>query len=440
MELDVLNDRAQTEVGSYFVANYPPFSAWKADHLPAVEAVLNSKPDAPAPPLGLYLHIPFCRKRCRFCYFRVYTDKNSDEVETYLAALSRELALYAERERFANRPLDFVYFGGGTPSFLSNTQLEGLVARIAEHWTWDQAREVTFECEPGTLKESKLATIRDMGVTRLSLGVEHFDDQVLELNGRAHRSPEIFRAYEWARTAGFPQLNIDLIAGMVGDDETKWKKTVDQALALAPDSVTIYQMELPHNTVIAREMKTGAEEHPVADWPAKRAWVAHAFQVFQQAGYEISSAYTLVKPGPHSGFVYRDALWHGGDMLGTGVASFSHVGGLHFQNVDGWDEYVNRLQAGELPLGRALPISADQALIREFALQTKLGRVDLNYFRTKFGIEPRHRFADAFAYLQQHQYATLDGDTLQLSSAGLLRVDALLPLFFEPQYRGVRYT
>jgi oxygen-independent coproporphyrinogen-3 oxidase len=127
-------------------------------------------------------------------------------------------------------------------------------------------------------------------------------------------------------------------------------------------------------------------------------------------------------------------------MLGTGVASFSHVGGLHFQNVDGWDEYVNRLQAGELPLGRALPISADQALIREFALQTKLGRVDLNYFRTKFGIEPRHRFADAFAYLQQHQYATLDGDTLQLSSAGLLRVDALLPLFFEPQYRGVRYT
>src|SRR5688572_32953230 len=230
-----------TEVGSYFVANYPPFSTWSPEHLPAVERALDAPANATTP-LGLYLHIPFCRKRCKFCYFRVYTDKNADDIEVYLSALSREIALYAGREGLAGRQFEFVYFGGGTPSYLSNEQLHRLIERINENWRWDAAKEVTFECEPGTLKESKLRTIKEIGVTRLSLGVEHFDDDVLSVNGRAHKSPEIFRAYQWAREVGFPQINIDLIAGMLGETEEKWKATVAKAIEIDPDSVTIYQM------------------------------------------------------------------------------------------------------------------------------------------------------------------------------------------------------
>src|SRR4249920_2942240 len=118
---------AEPEVGSYFVANYPPFSVWtkeavRADALPALETS-----PAPGVPLGLYLHIPFCRKRCHFCYFRVYTDKNAQEVGQYLDVLAREWELYTETAALAGRPVDFVYFGGGTPSFLSTKQLEDLV-------------------------------------------------------------------------------------------------------------------------------------------------------------------------------------------------------------------------------------------------------------------------------------------------------------------------
>src|SRR5881394_4036713 len=202
----------KTGLGNYFVANYPPFSFWKPEYVRAALAALQRAP-RPDTPLGLYLHIPFCRKRCKFCYFRVYTDKNADEVETYLSALSREIALYAGRPGFGDRQFEFVYFGGGTPSFLSNEQLKRLIERINENWTWDAAKEVTFECEPGTLKESKLQTIKQIGVTRLSLGVEHFDDEVLSINGRAYKSKEIFRAYDWVREIGFKQVNIDLIAG-----------------------------------------------------------------------------------------------------------------------------------------------------------------------------------------------------------------------------------
>ena len=150
-------------------------------------------------PLGLYLHIPFCRKRCHFCYFRVYTDKNAQEVADYLDTLVREWELYREQPAIAGRPLDFVYFGGGTPSFLSTPQLESLVGRLSALTPWTGAEEITFECEPGTLTGGKLEAIRGMGVTRLSLGRRELRRPHPRAQRRAHRSPEIFTAYDKAR-------------------------------------------------------------------------------------------------------------------------------------------------------------------------------------------------------------------------------------------------
>ena len=440
MELTTLKEEPKkTEVGSYFVANYPPFSVWSPSHLPAVNEAFDNPPQNDAR-LGLYLHIPFCRKRCKFCYFRVYTDKNADDVETYLSALSREIDLYADRRGLKGRQFEFVYFGGGTPSFLSNAQLERVIERINHRWTWSSAKEVTFECEPGTLKESKLETIKKIGVTRLSLGVEHFDDEILSSNGRAHKSPEIFRAWEWIRNVGFPQVNIDLIAGMLGETEDKWKYAVEQAIKLDADSVTIYQMEVPFNTTIAREAKAAGGVSPVASWAQKRAWVDYAFKQFEAQGYKVSSAYTLVRPERHAGFVYRDSLWHGADLVGTGVASFGHFQGVHYQNVDTWEQYIEKIEGGQLPLNRALPITEHQKLIREMILQLKTGQIDASYFRQKFGEEIRQEFAPQFSSLVAENFAEIAGDKISLNRQGLLRVDSLLHRFFEPEFQNVRYT
>ena len=187
--------------------------------MPAATKALDAvSPDGDEPPpLGLYLHIPFCRKRCKFCYFRVYTDKNSGDVEVYVQALAREAALYARRGALQGRDFEFVYFGGGTPSYLSGKQLTRLVDRLRANINWDEAEEVTFECEPGTLSEPKLHTLRDLGITRLSLGVENFGDEILAENGRAHLSAEIYKAWDWITAVGFPNVNIDLISGMVGE-------------------------------------------------------------------------------------------------------------------------------------------------------------------------------------------------------------------------------
>ena len=223
-------------------------------------------------PLGLYIHIPFCRKRCHFCYFKVYTDKKASEIEIYLDALIKENEIYSRMPAFQGRKLRFAYFGGGTPSYISEKQLHYLVDGLNRHVSWANAEEVTFECEPGTLQKSKLETLKEIGVTRLSLGIEHFDDEILAANGRAHLSPEIYRAYEWARQVDFPQVNIDLIAGMMGETEEKWRDAVKRAIDLEPDSVTIYQMELPYNTFhLAGHPEEGHRRRRLPDGPPNAA-------------------------------------------------------------------------------------------------------------------------------------------------------------------------
>ena len=480
----------QTTVGNYFVSNYPPFAYWRPEFVPEFLAALERPPSAypasgirhpastlpslapgqhghcrsetrapaldrppgahlasgirrPASrvPLGVYAHIPFCRKRCHFCYFKVYTDKDSQEIRSYLDALLQELTIYAGKPFVGGRKPSFVYFGGGTPSYLSEAQLHFLTDGMKRLLPWDEVEEVTFECEPGTLTDHKLAALRQIGVTRLSLGIEHFDDHILEINGRAHRSKEIARAYAYAREVGFPQINIDLIAGMVEETEDKWKMAVAKTLELAPDSVTIYQMEVPFNTGIYRQMKAeGKLVAPVADWDTKRRWVDYAFGELEKAGYTVGSAYTAVKDKAKTRFVYRDYLWAGADLLSVGVASFGHIGGTHYQNHHDFDAYVAPLADGHLPVYRALTPTPEERYIREFILQLKLGRVSADYFTEKFGEDPRVKFAPPLAGLKDRGFLQNDGDRIAINREGLLQVDRLLHEFFKPEHQGPRYA
>ena len=431
-------ESTKTGVGSYFISNYPPFSQWKPENVADVESAMRGPPTAL--PLGLYLHIPFCRKRCKFCYFKVFTEKNSGQIEEYLAALCREIELVSQLPVMRERPFRFVYFGGGTPSFLSSKQLVYLVDRLREHIGWEQAEEVTFECEPGTLSAPKIQTLKDLGVTRLSLGIENFDDRVLEENGRAHLAAEVYQSWEWIQNANFDSVNIDLIAGMVGENSANWQDCIERTLALAPDSVTIYQMELPFNTVYSQDIVEGETVVAVADWPQKREWVAQAFSALESAGYSVSSGYTLVRDPEQVQFSYRDHLWRGSDLIATGIASFGHLSGVHYQNKPEWNDYVGDLEQGKLPLGRGLCPTPHQALIREMILQLKKGRIDATYFKKKFGVDILSEWKPVWSQYRADGYLSIEGTEVIISREGLLRIDGLLPAFFEPEHRGIRYT
>ncbi|MBI1371612.1 MAG: radical SAM protein [Phycisphaera sp.] len=429
-----------TQAGNYFVSNYPPFSFWSPKNVGDLHAALDTPPAADTP-LGLYVHIPFCRKRCHFCYFKVYTDKNADAISRYIDGLIAELKIYADKAFLGGRTPNFVYFGGGTPSYLSAKQLTQLTDGLKSVLSWDKVEEVTFECEPGTLQEHKLQAIRDFGVTRLSFGIENFSDHILEINGRAHLSKQVYRAYGWARQIGFPQINIDLISGMLEETEENWIENVRKTIELDPDCVTIYQMEIPFNTTIYKGMKeAGKLTAPVADWDTKRRWVKYAFDELAKHGYEISSAYTAVKNKAQTKFIYRDALWEGADLLSVGVASFGHIHGVHYQNVKDIEPYCDTVEAGDLPVFRALKITPEEALIREMILQMKRGRLDVSYFREKFGVDITERFAEEWEHFAAEGFVTVSKDEVVLDRDALLQVDTMLHEFMLPEHREARYT
>ena len=434
-----MTESTKTEVGSYFISNYPPYSQWRDDLVPVAEEAMRRPPrDVP---LGLYMHIPFCRKRCKFCYFRVYTDKRANDIELYMQALAKEIELVSKLPVKGDRDFRFVYFGGGTPSFLSVKQLNSLADRLRENIAWDKAEEVTFECEPGTLAEPKVYAIRDLGVTRLSLGVENFNDKILEENGRAHLSGEVYKAWDWIVKAKFPNVNIDLISGMVGETWDNWRENIRRTLELSPESVTIYQMELPYNTVYSQDILGNKIETPVADWDLKRAWVDFAFDELSAAGYHVSSAYTMVKDPAKVNFSYRDNLFSGADLIATGVASFGHVSGVHYQNAPSWEGYTEPLlNEGRLPVFRALEPSPHQMLIREVILLLKTGKLNADYFRQKFGVEILEEWASVWQQHADDGMLTIEGDNILLTRRGLLQADGLLPPFFERDHQGVRYT
>jgi oxygen-independent coproporphyrinogen-3 oxidase len=434
-----MTESTETSVGSYFISNYPPFSQWSSDELGEIRTALASTPNDS--PLGLYLHIPFCRKRCKFCYFKVFTDNKASDIDTYVSALSQEIELVSQQPIMGDRPFRFVYFGGGTPSYLSPKQLTRLVDRLRESIDWSAAEEVTFECEPGTLSETKIKTLKELGISRLSLGIENFDDDILSENGRAHLSGEVYKAWDWITAADFYNVNIDLISGMVGETWDNWKENIRKTIELDPESVTIYQMELPFNTVYSSDILGNKIETPVADWESKRAWLDYAFDELLAVGYHISSAYTLIKDPEKVSFSYRDNLWSGSDLIATGIASFGHAAGVHYQNLPEWDDYISALlERKELPLGRAMRPTKNQNLIREMILQLKRGYLDISYFETKYGVHIVENWQQQWQQHVDDQMLTIQGDRIKLTRKGFLHADALLPIFFEEEHQGVRYT
>jgi oxygen-independent coproporphyrinogen-3 oxidase len=429
---------AEPVAGNYFVAAYPPFSAWDAAQVPALhEALARPAPDGP---LGLYVHLPFCQKKCDYCYYLSYIAQPAAVVDGYLEAVVREMELYAARPGVKSRPLSFAYFGGGTPSTLSVEQLQRLTGGLQRALPWNRLEEVTYECAPRSVRREFLNAMREAGVTRVSMGVQSFDNDLLRLNGRVHLAEDVGRAYALIREAGFDWVNLDLMCGLLGETEEKWIESVRRMIRLGPDSVTIYQTEIPHNTQLYRDLKADALPAPPPDWDVKRARLDAGFRELERAGYTVVSAYNAVKDPQRHQFLYQDYLWRGADMLGLGVAAFGYFGGVHAQNEVTLEAYENAVERAELPVKRAFSLSPRDQLVREFVLQLKFGEVLLAPFRARFGVDPAVALAGPLRALAAEGWLTVTHEAVRLTQPGLLRVDRLLPCFYDRRFQHVRYT
>jgi oxygen-independent coproporphyrinogen-3 oxidase len=438
-DLPVLEALGEPVQGGYFVAAYPPFSYWDRDAAGEVHRRLQSPPEGSIP-LGLYVHIPFCAQRCDYCYYRSYSGRDRREWDVYCAALATELARYAGTPYLAGRDVQFVYFGGGTPSLLTAGQIDRLLKALKRPFPWHSATEVSFECAPRSINTAKLAVLRQHGVTRASLGVQQFDDRVLRQNGRVHMVADVLRAYATIRRAGFDYVNIDLIVGLLGESDATFAGSVERAIELAAESVTIYQLEIPRNTPLFRSLEDGTVVAQPASWTVKRDRLRTAFAMLERAGYTLRSAYTAVKdPGRHR-FDYQDEQYRGCDLLGIGTSSFSYLGGVHFQNFAELEPYMTAVGAGQLPLFRAYALAAEEQMIRECVLQLKLGRAEHDYFQRKFGVSIADRFHAPLTAAASRGWLSPEGGDIVVSRKGLLRVDRMLPLFYLPDHGQTRLT
>jgi oxygen-independent coproporphyrinogen-3 oxidase len=428
-------------VGSYFVAAYPPFSLWRPEAVGEVEKLLaEPAPDGVRPAFGLYVHVPFCIHRCKYCYYLSQAGKSLRDMEAYLDAVLAEVSLYRDLPQLAGRRPSFVYIGGGTPSLLPPESIRRLLTSLRAAFSWSDVEEATFECAPRSVTRAKLREMRRRGINRLSLGIQALDDDVLRLNGRVHLVADIERAWSEIRRVRFDEINIDLMVGLVGETDESFRAGLERALHMRPDSVTIYQLEIPHNTPLYRAVQAGRLEEELPSWEAKRSRLAEAFERLEESGYTLRSAYAAARTGQHRRhrrFVYQEEQYRGADLLGLGASAFSYVCGAHFQNLADVAAYQAAVQERRLPLDRAYVLDREEQMVREFVLQLKLGSINAGYFRDTFAVDIPQRFAAPLERCAADGWLTFDCAGVRLTRAGLLRVDRLLPEFYLPQHASL---
>lgn len=418
-------------LGDYFVPSYPPMSAHTEIQGCELQSLLSQPLSESS--LGLYVHIPFCLNKCDFCNNVSYTGAQDDVVHAYVDAIAKEAALYGNHSAIRGRTVLCVYFGGGTPSMLSVDQLTRLIDGMQTAIPWKGVKEVSFECAPRSVRAHFLESLVTHGVTRLSIGVQSFNNLLLKLNGRIHYAEDILRAYHTVRAIGFNSVNVDLMVGLLGETEVEWRDTVHRVLELNPDSVTVYQTEVGHDSQLFRDSTENRLPTPLVSWEQKHARAAYAFSELEKAGYTVVSGYTAVKDPVKHRFLYEDQLWRNGDILGLGLSSLGYLNGIHYQNAVTLESYESGLCQGNLPLKRANALTETDRFVREFILQLKLGTVSLQKLREKFNLDPFRAFSNPLESLESEGYLTVSKSEVRLTRNGLVRLDRLLSRFFYPE-------
>lgn len=306
--------------------------------------------------IGIYLHIPFCRQRCHFCAFYLEvagTDRGTNRIDAFHLALAQEIELHRRHDSIGSRPLQSVYFGGGTPTALPATQLVLLLQLVRTAWPIQVSAEITVEAHPSTVTPADLKVLADAGFSRISFGAESMNEQDFASIGRPGRVQDTETAVEAARAAGFVNISLDLMYGLPGQSLESWTHTIRSLLLLGPSHISCYALTVEDGTKLSRNMASNLV--PGIDEALQVAMESAAETLLSEAGfirYEISN---YAKPG----YACRHNLlyWTDGDYLGLGPSAQSYVNGVRFGNVADLTAYVDMLAEHRLPITERTDLS-----------------------------------------------------------------------------------
>jgi oxygen-independent coproporphyrinogen-3 oxidase len=370
--------------------------------------------------LSLYIHIPYCAGKCQYCgfYSTPYEPRSADD---FVSALQREAEL--RYKNFGDKRFGALYIGGGTPTVLSREQLGRLFGIVGKYFRFEENGEITIEANPNTVTEGGLSFLLELGVNRLSLGIQSFSDTALRTLGRAHSAGQAVDAFRRARSAGFKNIGIDLIFGIPAQTGEEWRETVDAAIALKPDHISAYGLSIDHGSQFMARAKAGKlallPDEIVAEM------YEHAVRKLSSAGYLRYEISNFSLPGFECR--HNRNYWERGEYLGLGPGASSFLAGKRQDNIADTAEYTRRLSQG-LPATEAEEVvGADSAARETILLGLRTGQgVDLHRFQRVYGTALLKRLKENIGALETAGLLLHTDGHIRLTERGFLLADEAL--------------
>jgi len=365
---------------------------------------------------GLYIHIPFCVKKCIYCDF--YSTIDLGKISRFLDALQREIKLAAN----CRLTFDSLYIGGGTPSVLDPGDIGCIVESVLGQFDVLPDAEITLEVNPGTLSPEKLEAYRQGGINRLNIGVQSFQNDNLEFLGRIHSGYQAHETIQWAHQTGFDNIGLDLIYGLPGQDPGQWIADLEQAVALAPEHLSCYMLTRESGTPLDREIKAGRLRLPTGHTMRKLFDItidfltAHGFY-----HYEISNFARLSENGRCPWMSrHNRKYWSADPYLGLGPSAHSFIQPRRWWNYSSVSEYVRKIAAGQLPLAGEETLTREQRMLEVIylGLRTKEG-IDLRAFERNFGLTFDKVYKEELGQLQNEGLLELTPTQCRLTRDGM---------------------
>lgn len=371
---------------------------------------------------GLYIHIPFCRSRCSYCDFAtgIYQD---DLASSYVRAVIDEIAM----TRHAGARVGTVYFGGGTPSLLTPAQLDQILSALHRQFQIDSGPEVTVEMNPGTINSDQLRAFRKLGVNRASFGAQTFDDAELAKLGRSHSSADTLKTFHELRAAGFDNVSFDLIAGLPGQTLAGWQRNIEQSLALEPEHLSFYLLEVHSGTPLADHIRRGLQPAPDEDLAAVMyEWMLGRAAAAGYEHYEISN---LSKPGFSSR--HNTKYWTGAPYFGFGCSAHSFDGhARRWSNERDVRRYVETVEQGVSPVVEEQELTEADLRAEALFLGMRMMRgVDIREYNEMFGVDLRADHRDDLERFREAGLVEFDGDLVRLTRNGALMSNEVFAAF-----------
>lgn len=369
--------------------------------------------------LGIYIHIPFCAKKCYYCDFVSYPNMKEKQKE-YVEALKKEIKSYD----LQNYNITTIYIGGGTPSYIESKYivevLEYIKSKLNANETKFENMEITIEVNPGTVTKEKLLDYKKVGINRLSIGLQSTNDRLLKQIGRIHKYQDFLQTYNLARNVGFTNINIDLMLGLPNQSIKDLKESIEKVISLQPEHVSIYSLIVEEGTKLYKQIETGELQLPEEELERKMYWYTKS--KLELAGYKHYEISNYAKPKRKS--KHNSNCWEQKQYIGIGASAHSYLDNIRYCNVSNLKEYISNMENVEADFEEKYIVNERQNLEdrkNEFMLLglRKIDGVSIAMFKEKYVENPIFRYRNSLEKLVNEGLVLIDGDMIKLTNKGL---------------------